>query len=180
MPYVRTGMQIYIIGDHRGVQATLHLMDTALNPVAIAGFLGAEVGPYLQKRGVARFASEGDDVSGKWAPLSEATQSIREKGREAGFWDVGDAHPINVRTHEMETYVTQGSIQPAPTAYGARLSYPANRPNTELREKLRTAAFGRTEPPTPRRPVLGVNEQDLVFVLKALAFHIQKFGKARP
>ncbi len=170
------GIGISIIGDDKGVQAQLLALDTALNPLAVAALLGAEVTPYLAMRAKGRFAEEGDDVTGKWAPLSEATQNIRAAGAQQGMWNVGPAHPINVRTHEMENYVTSGLGDLLPTAYGAVLRYPRPQRSAELQKKMKTAQMG-DGGRTPKRPVIGLNERDLTFVLTALAFHIQKVGK---
>lgn len=171
------GVGISIIGNAKGVEAHLLALDTALNPLAIAALLGAEVTPYLATRAKARFAEEGDDVTGKWAPLSEATQNIRAAGAQQGLWSVGPAHPINVRTHEMENYVTSGLGELLPTAYGAVLQYPRPQRSADLQKKMKTAQQG-DGGRTPRRPVIGLNERDMTFVLTALAFHIQKVGKA--
>jgi hypothetical protein len=169
-------VEIKIWGDDRGVQAMLHRLDTALNPVAVLGFLQGEVGPYLAQRAASRFAGEGDDVVGRWKPLSDATQEWRRKGREQGQWEVGDAHPINVRTHELEDYITGGAGEAYPLGSGAALAFPSRNPpkSRGLQEKMKTAQVGRKR--TPARPVIGLNEQDLLFVLTGLAFQI----KGRP
>src|SRR6478735_10713497 len=162
------GMSVQLIGDAAGVQAMLEHLDTALNPVAIASFLGAEISPYLGRRAKARFSNEGDDVVGGWRPLSAATQNIRAVGRSQGLWAVGDAHPINVRTHRLEEYVTSGIGNVTPNPAGAILQYPnPARANRETREKMKTAQQGRSN--TPPRPVLAVNERDMTFLLLALA-----------
>jgi hypothetical protein len=180
MPPSGMGIGISIIGDDTGVQRMLNVLDTALNPIAIAGFLGAEVTPYLALRAKARFGGEGDDVSGKWAPLSAATQRFREEGSQQGLWNVGAEHPINVRTHEMEDYVTSGVAYVVPTPMGSILQYPnPGNPSRSLREKLKTAQQGRTHPRTVKRPVLGLNERDLSFVLVALAFHVKRGGRPK-
>lgn len=172
------GMSVSIIGDDRGVQKMLMVLDTALNPLAIAGFLGAEVTPYLALRAKSRFADEGDDVVGAWAPLRESTKNFRRTGRLEGLWSVGDEHPINVRTHELENYITSGIGNVIPSPAGTVLQYPSPRTvNKGLREKVKTAQQGRGQPHIVRRPVLGLNERDLAFVLTALAFHIKKVGK---
>lgn len=175
MAATRQGMSISLIGDVHGVQRMMEHLDTALNPVAIAGFLGAKVMPYLTARAQNRFSNEGDDVVGGWRPLSAATENFRSTGRAQGMWAVGDAHPINVRTHELERYVTSGTGVVAPNPSGAILQYPnpSNVRTPELREKLRTAARGKAQPNTPPRPVLGVNERDMAFLLLSLASHIK-------
>lgn len=164
------GMSISIIGNDAGVQAMLHAVDTALNPVAIAGFLGAEVDPYLRGRARDRFAQEGDDAVGGWAPLREATQDIRA---QMGY---GPAHPINVRTGELERYITGSPNRITVAPWGAALNFPGNPPAGELHDKLLIAQIGGGERNTVPRPVLGLSETDLAWVLTALAFHVQTVG----
>ena len=163
------GIAIRIAGDNRGVERMLHALDTALNPVAVASFLGAEVDPYLRERGRSRFQNEGDDVVGQWAPLKEATQNIR---LQMGY---GAAHPINKREGELEEYITESPNNLTVTPWGAQLTLPGTPPQGELLDKVKRAQQGddRTVP----RPVLGMNEADLAFVLVALAQHIETIGK---
>lgn len=171
------GIAIKVSGNATGVQGMLEVLDTALNPVAIAGFLGAVVSPHLQRRAIARFRSEGDSaVGGGWVPLAQATQEIRES---QGF---GAAHPINRRTGELERFITQNPGHPVPNVLGATLTFPGADPAGELENKVKVAQVGGTQPgmnPTPPRPVLGIDEQDLVFVLTALATHIKSAGGGR-
>lgn len=166
-----SGIDVQIIGDSSGVQAMLNHLDTALNPVAIAGFLGATVDPYLRSRMKDRFAGEGDDVVGKWIPLAQTTQDIRQ---QQGY---GAAHPINRRTGDLENYIVGSPNAISIHGLGATLTMPGNRPTGELKKKVETAQRGKANRPvTPPRPVLGMNEKDLAFVLTALAFHV----KGRP
>jgi|KBSMisStaDraftv2_1062788.scaffolds.fasta_scaffold593758_2 hypothetical protein len=175
MPASAQGMSIQLIGDVAGVQKMFEHLDSALNPIAIAAFLGAEITPYLQARAKARFSGEGDDVVGGWRPLSAVTENFRATGRAQGMWAVGDAHPINVRTHQLEQYITSGIGNVSPTPSGAILQYPnPSRVTRTLREKIKTAQQGKAQPRTPPRPVLGVNERDMTFLLLSLASHIKK------
>lgn len=163
-----------IVGNQRGVQAMLNSIDSALSPSGLATFLGMAVGPWVKERAQDRFATEGDDVTGKWAPLSEVTVDIREKSGFEG------AHPINRRTGELEEYITQGQVGVVATPGLAVMTYPKNPPNTKsLKEKVSTAQRGRSNPSTVPRPVLGLNERDLAQVLTMLAFHVQAQGVTR-
>lgn len=173
------GVDVEFIGDDSGVQYMLHKADTAFNSVALVTFLTTEVQPYLQQRAKSRFANEGDDVVGRWVPLRDATQSIREAGRNQGLWTVGDDHPINVRTHEMENYVTSGQGNVFPVGIGgATMQYPRPSGKKSIRDKMRTAQKGGMAPnsghQTVPRPVIGLNEQDLMFVLTALSYHFAR------
>lgn len=164
------GIAIEIAGNNEGVEQMLLALDTALNPEAIALFLGAEVGPWLEQRARARFANEGDDAVGKWAPLKQSTVDIRQsQGYGAG--------PINYRTGELEEFITGSGNSVIPTPWGAELTFPGASPIGEMEEKVSTAQQGKGYPSTVPRPVLGLSETDLVFVLTALAFHIEGTGR---
>jgi hypothetical protein len=165
-------LDIEIVGNQRGVEAMLETIDSALSPVGLAAFLYGSVGPWVKQRAEDRFKAEGDDVTGKWAPLMPATQEIRES---YGF---GGSHPINKRIGELEDYITQGQISVVTTPGLGVLKFPGNPPATaSLKEKLSTAQKGRAAPKTVPRPVLGLNEKDLTAVMTMLAFHIQHEGR---
>ena len=159
-------MSIQVIFRDEEVQHLLERLDVALSPAALAEFfLGAEVGPYLLGRIENRFEQEGDDVSGAWAPLKDATQSIRAA---LGFQP---AHPINVRTGELLQFLMHG-WQAAPEAFGASLTVPDNDPTGELEEKMMMAQAG--GPRAVPRPVLGMNLTDLAVVLMELDRYLTK------
>lgn len=157
---------IQLIGDAAGVQAMLtHMQNKLLSP-NIGAFLHVTVDPYLQQRAAARFGSEGDDVVGQWLPLTPATQSIRAG---QGY---GADHPINRRTGELEDYIVRsgGSVNVNPA--GATLTFPGAPASGELADKVQTAQVGRAFPATPPRPVLGLNDNDLIAVLTATALYV--------
>lgn len=158
-------VSILMIGDQRQVMRMLTKLNTSLDPNEIAIWLGAVVDPYIRKRARDRFKSEGDDVTGKWAPLLGPTQYIRSN---AGF---GAAHPINKRTGELEAYIT-GSTHRLASAPVATLTLPGKAPKGELFKKVKTAQRGRFQPPTVPRPVLGVNERDLATVMTELSLYL--------
>lgn len=163
-------IDIDITGDTQYVEKMITQLDFKLGPQGLTAFLAMTVFPYLISRAKERFQSEGDDVVGKWTPLAPTTEVIRQS---MGF---GGAHPINVRTGELERYITQGSpsasVQASPL--GAFLKHPASPASGKLKSKVKTAQqgdpkFARGVPP---RPVLGMNEVDLGFVMAALAFYV--------
>lgn len=161
-----------IVGDKAGVQHMLNAIDSALSVTGLAAFLYGDVGPWVKERAQQRFESEGDDVSGKWAPLMETTVDIRERGGFEG------AHPINKRTGELEAYITQGQVGVVSSPGIGVLKFPQNEPKSKgLREKMKTAQGGRAVPNTVPRPVLGLNERDLSEVLVMLAFFVQTEGR---
>lgn len=158
-----------IVGSRAQVEHMLMRLDTALSPWGIMAFMNSFVSPWLQERAESRFANEGDDAVGSWAPLKESTQEIRESH---GF---GASHPINRRTGELEAYIMGDSLV-QPIAGGVTLKMPGKPSGkASVREKMRTAQKGRTNPPTVPRPVLGMNETDLSHILTGLAFHVKNF-----
>lgn len=179
MPPSRT-VEVDFIGDDKGVQQLLHRMQVGFSPVAMAAFLGSTVGPWLQQRAKDRFENEGDDVVGRWKPLELSTQDIRRMGT----WNVGAAHPINVRTHEMENYVTGSMGDPIAVGPVAQLTFPDRRGagSKELQKKMRTAQKGAKQKGfknTPPRPVIGLGVQDLTFTMAALHLYADRVGKGR-
>lgn len=164
-------IEIELVGDTTQVDMMLAYLDRILSPAGMGGFLGLNVGPYLQSRARDRFQSEGDDVTGPWAPLAPDTVEIRQR-----MGQMGD-HPINRRTGELEDYVTQGQFRTVVHSLGATLTYPGNTPSRQsIRQKMETAQQGRISPPTVPRPVLGMNERDLMYVVTTLAFFIERGG----
>jgi hypothetical protein len=167
---------LHMTVSKRKLDASLDRLIFMLSAEGMAAWLGVNVGPWLRHRAAERFASEGDDVTGPWAPLSPATQAIRAEGP----WPVGPDHPINRRTGELENWVVQGGWFAYPDGtLGASLQYPKDEPVGELREKVKVAQIGRPQsmgpdkPMTVARPVLGLNEADLAFVMTALSMDIQ-------
>lgn len=163
-------VDIDLTGDSKYVEKMIDHLDQKLGPQGLTSFLAMSVFPYLLNRAQQRFQNEGDDAVGKWAPLAPATEVIRQT---MGY---GGAHPINVRTGELERYITQGSVTSSVRAsgLGAFLQHPASPPTGKLKSKLKTAqqgdpSFGRGVPP---RPVLGMNETDLGYIMTALAFFV--------
>lgn len=167
---------VIVTVDSQRVDAMLQRVDTAISPVGLMGFLTGVIGPYIRERASDRFASEGDDVSGKWAPLQPATQEIRSRGE----WPVSATHPINVRTHELERFITQSNAAVWGHTLGASLRYPDKQPTRRsITQKMETAQRGRANPRTVARPVLGLNERDLAFTMQSLMFHIQTAGRGQ-
>lgn len=156
--------------DTTDLEGTLARLDTALSPAGLSVFLTGVVAPWIRERAENRFMNEGDDVVGKWAPLMPATQEIRGRGD----WGVGPAHPINRRTGDLEEYITRSNTSVIAAADSALLIYPDTAPSKPgLKAKVETAQKGKSRPKTPARPVLGVNERDLVFVMQSLSTYIQ-------
>jgi len=163
-------IDVEIVGDAVGVEAMLLRMEAALTGPGLVQYLATIVDPYLRTRAQDRFRSEGDDVTGPWAPLSPFTQNDRAAH---GY---GPAHPINRRTGQMEDFIVGAPSNILVAPYGARLVYPGRRASGLLGKKVETAQRGiQGHPYTPPRPVLGVNARDLEMVLLGLAMHIESF-----
>lgn len=159
-------VRIVVDVDSENVEQMLARTSLALSAVGMFIFLNGAVGPWLKRRAEDRFAAEGDDVSGKWLPLEAYTTQIRSAG---GY---GAEHPINKRTGELENYITQGGADVISAGGFSQLTFPGNAPSAREATKVATAQIGALTPSTPARPVLGVNEVDLAFVLAALATHV--------
>ena len=159
-------LDIEIGGTSTQVDRILHYFSIILSPIGFAVFLNLYVGPYLQDRAVNRFKGEGDDVTGSWDALQSSTQEVRARQ------GLGSDHPINVRTTEMENWITGGSWDVRENIYGATLTFPGGTPSPSVKEKLTTAQIGRNFPPTAPRPVLGMNERDLAYIMATMAFWI--------
>lgn len=168
-------IDLEIRGDEAGVMKMLQHLDSCFTAQGMTTFLQGDVAPWLSRRAQERFDSEGDDASGRWAPLSAATRDIRAAGAARGEWAIQPAHPINVRTGDMEAYITQGGGEVTPEGSGnMALHYPRRTISATrgMRDKVRRAQVGdgRTRP----RPVLAVSEVDLAEVVSKLAYFIQR------
>lgn len=162
-------MTIQVFYEDAEVEALLSRLDVLLSPAALAEFfLGGLVEPYLLSRIENRFDEEGDDVTGGWAPLKEATQAIRAS---QGY---GAAHPINKRTGEMYNHLMHGGNK-TPMPFGASMEIPDREPYGDLYDKIVTAQMGKER--TVPRPVLGMNITDLSVVLMELERYLVKGSK---
>jgi len=165
---VNVGLLVEVLDKE--LQKSLIGITGALSPEGMSAFMSVVMVPYLKDRAKERFEDEGDDVSGKWEPLKPATQAIRAGNPD---WNVGPDHPINVRTHELENYIIGSNALVRPNDLGAQMQYPA-RPSTKrtIRDKMKTAQTGSSNPRTVARPVLGMNEADMIYMQLALVKHI--------
>lgn len=160
-----SGIDVKILADASSAILLLTRLEVALSAPGVAVFLETNVKQLIQERAQARFNSQGDDVSGVWKKLTDATVSIRES---QGFGPT----PINIRTTDLERFITTSAGQ----IIGDTLVYPGDAPTRALEQKVMTAQQGRTFPETPARPVLGLNETDALGILTDLALYIQAAG----
>lgn len=159
-----TGFFVTIETDRSQVDRIMKSLEQRVNPAGLALFLQTVVDPFLRNRIDQRFANEGDEVVGTWHPLSVATQMIR-----ASYGFPPD-HPINKRTGKLHAQLVGNDSDVKASGYGATLEHPAPGVLDPITaKKLKTAQMGSSSPRTPARPVLGVNENDLLFVTSSLA-----------
>lgn len=124
---------------------------------------------HFERRIVNRFAVEGDSASGWWPELSDATMEIKEA--------LGAEPYSNVRTSDMFHTVTEEADFWFADNY-AEMILPGKAAHGLVAEKIRTAQEGKaTNPisnfgPTPPRPILAVDEQDLAQVMTDLTTFI--------
>jgi hypothetical protein len=159
---------MFIKFHDKDVSAMLGRIESAVSGVGLSRFMAEMMRPYLNARARARFANEGDDVVGKWLPLSEGTAAIRESKGYPG------EHPINHRTGQLERWITGGAVGVTTFPGGVLMTYPKDAPTGELAQKIQTAQEGKGQPYTPARPVLGLNETDFLFAANALETHITR------
>lgn len=156
-------------------QSTIGLLSRirlALLPTTLQEFMRVGVQTWLVKRIEDRFTSEGDDASGKWAPLRWSTQHIRS---QLGY---GAEHPINVRTGALKNWLTSGGTT---AVNGADVSFtlPRASGDAELLHKLKIAQVGTTSfPGTHSRKVLAMSEVDYAGILERLnSWFVTEIGR---
>lgn len=161
-------IQTIITVEDAAPAALLASVDLALSPFGLQSFLRTQVDPYIRLRAEQRFAMEGDDVTGPWAPLQTSTVAIRES---LGFPGPG---PINVRTGDLKEYVLRSPAHFAPFGGGAMMSVPGPPPSgSEAGAAYSTAQMGKSRPHTPPRPVLALGQTDKAAITMLLAYFVQ-------
>lgn len=160
------GESVTVTVDAKPVLAMLARAEHAISTVNIGQALRGSVADYLQERARERFASEGDDASGKWAPLSWVTVKMRQ---EQGY----GSGPINQRTGEMLDYLSDAEGELFSNEKRVLLRWPDQElPGGELGSKILHAQGGSVDPPAVARPVIAANETDLMGVLQRLGNQI--------
>lgn len=137
--------------------------------------------PYLRRQTRKTFNTETDPGGTAWARLTEATERIRE------FHGYPPAHPINVRTKAMRSFILgtfdlSGVVSPG--QHSVRLIYPqTNFPSGDMLNKITHAQRGGVVNgrPFPARPVIGYgpNDQDVILAMAGRWF-IRMFKDLRP
>lgn len=160
------GFQVTYDVDAKHFAALLADLTLKVSPPGLATFLNTTVDPFIRARIDARFSGEGDEVVGSWHPLTQATQAIRASQ------GLPPDHPINVRHGKMKHFLTQSKMDVKPSGFDAVGIHPPPTGDKEMQEKIVTAQMGRNSPRTPPRPVLGVNENDLLFITSELVVYL--------
>lgn len=166
-------MHVVYTVDKKKAVGLVNGLDAALSDQGLFMFLHTRVSPWLRTRAKARFAGEGDDAVGQWAPLKQVTKDIR---RTQGYPE----GPINKRTGFLERYI-MGDSDVATTGNMALLTHPGSPPTGIVKDSLITAQFGREDtgdpdhPKTVARPVLGLSAVDLIEVLSTMDGHLKLF-----
>lgn len=156
----------------------LEQMQRLLGGPALAEFMSKEIFPYLRERALARFAGNGDEVTGRWPALKPVTQTIRE------YYGYGGSGPINQRTGKLMEYVEQATPRMVIGADSVILQYPGDLPTSRaLDAKYRTAQRGRgftgsvsSKPRTPPRPVIAFSATDYIVIQERLETFISTRG----
>lgn len=137
-------------------------LQDAISPEAIAQHHAATTTGFLKNRVLSRFESEGDDVSGKWAPLSDYTVQDRAA---RGF---PPAHPILRRTGALRKWV----MDSPPATTGETFMWPSKLPpnNSHIAFAYWGAQVGRSN--MPRRRIVVVNMADFLTIRQLLEHRI--------
>lgn len=157
-------MLTFVVTLQDGATPALAVLDQKISPSGLEAFLMSQADPWIRLRTHQRFENEGDDATGKWAPLKSATINIRQG---LGY---GGAHPINVRTGTMEEFLTTHRSVVWEESDGATLQYPGTVPGGELGEKIKRAQAGDAR--TKARPVIGMSPTDTAAIMTRLERYI--------
>jgi hypothetical protein len=156
------GIGIDIQVDKKEVDLLLGAIESTLLGQNLFQYLRDYMMPYMRQRTAQRFASEGDDASGKWAPLMEVTNDIREA---LGF---PREHPINRRSGALENFLERGNIEFQMQADSAAMFYPGRPASSLLTEKLMTAQGGSRR--AVARPVVALSQADMSYFVSNFSF----------
>lgn len=153
--------------DPTAVGRVMDKIFEATSGPSLMSFMHVVANPYMTDEIIDRFAVYGDQKSGNWPDLADATIQIRES---LGF-DGSD--PINEREGELLDFVANSRVW-AGGADWVMMSLPGDPPSFELEQKLQHAQQGTSTNPlipnavTPPRPVLATGPDDMEALLKLL------------
>ncbi|UYL87041.1 hypothetical protein SEA_HOLLOW_20 [Gordonia phage Hollow] len=156
----------YTVSTKR-VQLRIRAIEQRISASGMAAFFMSVGHLHFQQRVSERFAQEGDDASGNWLPLADAT--LKEKAK-AGYPPY-----INVRTGAMRAY-----LENAPGyiigggKQGTSFGWPRAAPSKNLQDRIKLAQFGDFENgrEVPARPVIAADATDMMTLAKLLDAYI--------
>jgi hypothetical protein len=150
--------------DEAPVEAMLLRIQTAMSPASLTAYLEGEVRPYWHEEAHRHFGTQGTDTAA-WAPLAQRTQDERA---QLGF---DPEYPIQIRTGELEKYLTSDEGKVEADGTGAQWTYPG--PTDGLTEKkYKLAQQGNLR--TPPREIVQASELNLLDVTTLLMGHLEK------
>lgn len=140
----------------------INALSEALQPDELAKHHATATTGYLKNRVLSRFEEEGDDASGKWAPLAPYTQ--RERIKE-GYHPT---YPILRRTGALRKWL----MDAPPATSGTQFVWPSQMPpnNSHVMFAFSGAQLGRSN--MPRRQIVVVNMRDFLNVKELLKHKI--------
>lgn len=174
---------VYFSVDKKTADLISAKLFNLLSAPMLSVFLKTTVDPYLRQRVQDRFRQEGDDASGPWVPLADSTHFWRE---EQGF---PPEHPINIRTGQMFNWATSAGSTRMIGPSSSLLTFPGRKPSgAKMERKVMTAqrgikgqrrgamagsSGGTGGKIIPARPILAVDESDMLWVMSALSMQIR-------
>lgn len=174
-------MSVHVVVDDSDARRKLDRLADSLTPSVFRTLFDDKVELYFRGRMMDRFSSGGDDATGAWAPLSDAT--IKTKQRQ------GLLSGINIATGEMRDFLVGGTIDATLVGGDVQFTYPGNEPSPEVETRMTMAEQGRKgrqgrdsrgrfkkkSKGQPARPVLSVNESDMRFLTEAVMDSIEEY-----
>jgi hypothetical protein len=156
-------------GTFNSIEALLQDFEDTMSSESLADFMSKNVYPYLRDQSLDRFETEGDETTGKWAALSDASERWRR-------WDGVGTDDINRRTGKLEEFIRQAVPTIVRGADSAILQYPGGMPGDKYTaQKYRVAQRGqaagvdkRRQPKTPPRPIVAVGAEEFGVVQSRL------------
>lgn len=157
--------------DTRSTKAVLDQLERNTNPLGLATYMGTIAAPYFSRRARDRFKTGGDNASGSWAALTEATKEIRQN---LGYSSGARKGEINVRSGRMQDWLVRPNIVLAEDAAGTTLTWPGPE-DRKMVERLAQAAGRRRG---PARWVIAYDAGDVAYLLRTMESFAMT-GKAR-
>lgn len=144
--------------DIRSAERDIHTLLRTTTPTSLAGYLTSIASPHFSRRANERF-NQGDNASGAWAQLSEATKEIRHN---LGYYD---DKKINERTGKLKKALIRPSIRVSQDIVGTTMEWPSGEAEYGMKERLAQAAGRRKG---PARYVIAYDLNDVAYLLNTM------------